>query len=569
MAYVKLSEQWNGIPRTSGNYTVETCYGVYYDPDDVSAPSYLCVNGLCIYTDTLEDINGLLPATVSVRGSNEKYVSFASGDTIRFNEHSPSGVLMRYAVVMTSSGRLEIPDTGGGFTLYVTVDTADGNSFSFQEACYCPIRNTVTPPSYMISGRVYDFTMGSAIPAGNLFQSRAQLRFSPTMNGIPVVDILDNGYVDPYTQVSDATSSFDTIQFAIANPGFLIDTGSDSVNGNADVTIKTWYQSADFTGGVLILDLSAQVQLTVGPGVDENLRPALTDAMITLNGTDGYNVGHTAYVHRKSTLTLTPEPQFRYGDSLYYIQHNGARTFSGSIRLAAEGTKPGTEYVNPDTGNTETAGEETIGSAALSVCGKKWGLMSANAVKTYPVLWYATPSITEFAVHRAVYSASATDYQYKGSYYQKDDFGTYCIVEYSVAFSPLGGLNKREATLVHGVIPETIDITTAQSGFLVFQAGDSSMDVSLELTDDFFPYGITATIRLSTSGILLDYLAGGKGMAVGKKATEPRALDIASDWKLLFYQADVGAYNSDTSSKDLVSWMHGIDDRLTALEKTT
>ena len=94
------------------------------------------------------------------------------------------------------------------------------------------------------------------------------------------------------------------------------------------------------------------------------------------------------------------------------------------------------------------------------------------------------------------------------------------------------------------------------------------MDVALELTDNFYPYGILATMRLSTSGILLDYLAGGKGMAVGKTATEPMALDIAKDWKLLFYQADVGAYHDDTSSEDLVSWMHDVDTRLTALENS-
>ena len=94
------------------------------------------------------------------------------------------------------------------------------------------------------------------------------------------------------------------------------------------------------------------------------------------------------------------------------------------------------------------------------------------------------------------------------------------------------------------------------------------MGVSLELIDKFYPYGIVAKITLSTAGILLDYLAGGKGMAVGKVATQQNALDIASDWKLLFYNADVGAYNSNTSSQDLVSWMHAVDSRLTALERS-
>ena len=56
-------------------------------------------------------------------------------------------------------------------------------------------------------------------------------------------------------------------------------------------------------------------------------------------------------------------------------------------------------------------------------------------------------------------------------------------------------------------------------------------------------------------------------MAIGKAATEPSALDIAADWKLLFDQATVGAYNGD-NEQDRVLWMHDVDDRLTYLENS-
>ena len=74
-------------------------------------------------------------------------------------------------------------------------------------------------------------------------------------------------------------------------------------------------------------------------------------------------------------------------------------------------------------------------------------------------------------------------------------------------------------------------------------------------------------VRLSTAGILMDILAGGKGVAIGKTATTENALDISSDWKLLFYQATVGDYNG-ASTEELVPWMHSIDARLTALENS-
>ena len=255
--------------------------------------------------------------------------------------------------------------------------------------------------------------------------------------------------------------------------------------------------------------------------------------------------------------------------SLAYIRSGAKNTFSSSITAQAEGVAPGTSYTRPDTGATVTAGEETVGSATLCVCGTKWGLLSDDVTVTYNVLWYLTPRVDDLSVHRAVRVTTSTSYSQDGYYYTKDDFGQYCIVEYTVSYASLSGQNDRKLTLLYGSASKQITLSsTTQSGFYVFAAGDSAMNVALELTDNFYPYGILATVRLSTSGILLDYLSGGKGMAVGKTATEQKTLDIARDWKLLFYQADVGAYNDDTSSEDLIAWMHETDARLTALEQS-
>ena len=568
MASIKLSETWNGVQRTNGAYHVETCYGVYLDTENVTAPYHLCLNGFSIYADSQDSFVGLLPATVDVQINNGDVHSYVTDTVLRTNLYSPSKNLMQYAVLVASQEEIELPAESGVFTIHVTITTADEAVYSFDETGYRPVSNVLTPPVSMTTGMVYDFTLGQQAQVGSMFTNSALLRFSPQVDNVTVMNVLDYGYVNPYTKVSEATSTFTTIQFAVANSGYLVDY-SGTLTDYATVVYKTKYMSADFTEGILITDLSVSVPLTVRDEVDDELMPVLTASDVTLTGTNVYNVGHDAFVNRQSILTVTPNAQYKYGDSLAYIRHNDKSTFAAAIVTQAIGVEPGTSYVRPDTGETETAGEETVGSVPIRVFGKKWGLSSDTVVKTYQVLWYVTPRVDNFSVHRAYRTTTATDYPQDGYYYEKDDFGQYCIMEYSVSFASLGGQNEKALALLYGSATRELDITSSTSGYYVFPAGESAMNVSLELTDNFYPYGITATVRLSTAGILIDYLAGGKGMAIGKRATERMALDIASDWKLLFYNADVGAYNSDTSSQDLISWMHGIDTRLTALENSS
>lgn len=539
---------------------------MYHDAERSGAPYYLCMNGFSLYADTQAALSSLLPATIRVKVQNGAEHSYVTDQTIRTNIYSPSGNLMRYAVTVSSQEEMDLPTAAGTFTISVTVVTADGNTTTFNETGYRPVEYVITTPVGMTTGSVYSFTMNHAAQVGAMFSNSAHIRFAPQVDNITLMTMTDYGYVDAYTRVSEASSAFSTIQFAVANPGYLSEYIDGTVTGNAVVSFQTRYLSTDFQNGILITDATAQVPLTLRDGVDDELKPVLTAALVGLTGTNAYNVGHTAYVHRQSTLTLTPAAQFKYGDSLAYINSGDRTTFSGSISTIAEGAEPGTTYTRPDTGASVTAGQETVGGVSLSVCGRKWGLSSDTVTKTYYVLWYVAPRVNSFSVHRAARVSTSTSYYQGGYYYKKDDFGPYCIVEYDVEFASLSGQNSKKLTLFYGSSSRVINISSSQRGYYIFSAGDAAMDVALELTDTFYPYGILATVRLSTAGILIDYLSGGKGMAIGKTATEQRALDIAKDWKLLFYQADVGAYNSDTSSVDLVSWMHNTDSRLTALE---
>ena len=563
MALAEMSEKWNGIKRTNGNYNIETCYSVYADPADADADSYMCVSGFCIYADSGSELSSILPVTVTVQIDNAATHTFSSESNIHNGAYSPSKNWMPYYATVSSTENIALPGSGV-ITIHVTVTPNGGSTFSFDETAYRPLKNKMTSPDSMVTGRVHEFTFEQNVPVGALFSSNATLQFAPMINNIPVVGILEYGYVDPYTKVNSAKSIFNKMYFAVQNPAVYVDDIEQELIDNASINMQTRYMSEDFTNGIPILELSASVPLATRDGVDDDLTPELTDSLVEVTGTNILNVGHDAFVHKQSIATITPAAKFKYGDVLAYIQHDGMNAFTQSITQQVFGVVPGQSYENPKTGETETAGNETVGAITISVTGSKWKLQSASVTKYYNVLWYHTPTVSNFTVHRASRSSSSTSYKQGSYYYTKDDFGLYCIVEYTIDIASLDGQNSAQFYLQYGSTTITLPASSS-SGYYIFYAGEAAMNVSLELVDVFTPYGITTSTRLSTAGILLDYLAGGKGMAVGKVATRQKTLDIASDWTLLFYNADVGAYNDDTTSQDLIAWMHGIDTRLTAL----
>ena len=252
----------------------------------------------------------------------------------------------------------------------------------------------------------------------------------------------------------------------------------------------------------------------------------------------------------------------------YIHTADGTNRYATSISFTAVGVTPGTEYVRPDTGNTVIAGEDSVCAATLSVVGNKWGLRSADTSAIYTVLYYHMPRLDEFSVHRCSVSTVPTDYEYNNTYYKKDDFGLYCMILYRVNYSELDSENTPETELQYGT---HIMVGSTENGVthcvVVPANAEQTLDVIITLYDAYYLYGVSSQLRLSTANVLIDFLAGGKGMAIGKTATVQNALDISSNYKLLFYQALVGAYQ-ESSQIDLIAWMHGVDARLTQLENS-
>ena len=562
----KLSSQWNGKPRTFSGCTLETCYSVYADMDSSAAP-HLCIGGLCIYATTSLALSQIVPITISVRINNGTTQTFTTDNVVRVGAYSPSGNWMPYYIYLTSSEHINIPGSGTTFTINVTATPSSGSALTFTESACGTIPNSITCPNSMYTGRAYAFTLGNPAPFGSSYKTTASLVWFPQAVGYYSTQIFESGYVDPYTKVEDASFQFQTIYFAVPNRDNLPSSGA--LAADSIIQVETRYLSSDFTDGIVISEIRADVPTTPRSEVDSNLAPVLTANTISITCAPSNAVINGKYVHKQAMLTVTPTAQYQYGDTMAYITlGDGTQRYASSITVQAEGVAPGQSYVRPDTGATATAGVESIRDVTMSVTGTKWGKASSAIKKTFTVLYYHAPTLTNFALHRASVSSTSTSYYYNGTYYKKDDFGTYCIIEYTTDISALGNQNYKAMTIQYGTHSVAVVPQYSGSGFIVVSAGTSSMEVAILLYDTFYPYGLASTQTLSVNNVLIEFLAGGKGMAVGKNATVQNALDINSAWKLLFYKATVGAYNG-SSEQDLVAWMKNVDQRLAALESTT
>lgn len=561
MALTKFSWQWNGIRRAISGCYLETSYAVYADMDGGGELPFLRVNGFSIYADTASALSEALPATVQIEIGNGTY-SYQINETILAGAYSPSGNRMPYYALLSSSESMDFPEETE-FEITVMVTTANGGTLNFTEAAHCPMANSLNIPSEIVTGTATEFQLSSVVPADTSYQSAATLVWTPQAVGTFATQVYEDGYVDPYTKVREANDSFSSIFFAVANPDNL----PSSLISTARVSFTTSYMSAAFTGGCVITELAETVKVTPSSTVDSSLIPEVTQVTMAASPADGIINGK--YVHNKTTITFTPTIRFKYGDSLAYLNSDlGGNRYADSISTPANGVTPGEEYTRPDTGETVTADDTSIRGIIIRAVGRKWKLMSTDYPVTYQVLYYLPPRVNSLNVYRMAVSDIATDYQYNGVYYKKDDFGAYGMAEFHVGFSDLDGENQTSMTLQYGTHRINVTPDANGYGFVVFQANTAvSLNVNLVLYDNFMPYGVSATRKLSTASILIDYLSGGKGMAIGKAATEANALDIADGWTLFFYQAMVGAYNGD-DPEDLVAWMHQVDSRLDYLENS-
>lgn len=275
-------------------------------------------------------------------------------------------------------------------------------------------------------------------------------------------------------------------------------------NGTSSTCTLTCYT---YNGSTLIGTSSIPVTLYV----PASIKPTFTSITATrVDGTVPSSWG--IYVQYKSKATLTI---------------NGASGASGSTITAYSITGGGVSSTQSSvtTGFLNTSGTITF---TAKVCDSR-GRWSDEKTVDITVVAYSSPRFTNYTTQRCT-SAGASSAN-----------GTYAKSTISYYFWSCNGKNALSTAVAY---KKTTDSTYTNAGVtftsgteFIFGGGNLSVDYSYDirftLTDAFGT--VTVVDSLSTASVLMDFKAGGTGLAVGKVSETDNCFEVAEGWDVKVY----------------------------------
>ena len=310
-----------------------------------------------------------------------------------------------------------------------------------------------------------------------------------------------------------------TLSYRFGNASGLIgsDVG-DAVSWTPPFSLASEIPSA--TSGVCTITCNSFINgkmtgsrtCTVTLTVPSTVVPVISSVTLQdTNETVAVQIG--AFVKSLSTLSVAITAEGIYGSSIssYRTTLDGATytaaSFTAGKKLAAAGDMTLTVNVTDSRGRT------------------------ATYTSTIQVLDYAVPSIRQFSVERC---------NADGSSAQVD--GTKARFSFQGSVSPLNNKNsvscvvyyklKNAEAWTQAYAVNAASYTLAISNQLLSQTYDalSSYDVKIRLADYF--QEAEQAVSIGTKGVILDFLADGTGIGIGKVAETPGAIECGWPLKL-------------------------------------
>lgn len=275
----------------------------------------------------------------------------------------------------------------------------------------------------------------------------------------------------------------------------------NSTSGTCTLTCYT------YNGNTLVGTSTTTVSLSV----PASIKPTITSLTATrVDGTVPSDWG--IYVQSKSKVTLTI---------------NGAVGAGGSTISSYSITGGGLSYTQSSatTGFLNTSGSITFTG---KVCDSR-GRWSDEATVTINVVAYASPRFNSYSTQRCT-SAGASSSN-----------GTYVKAKAAYLFWNCSGKNTLTTSVAY---KKSTDSTYTNAGVsftsgteFIFGGGNISVDYSYDirftLTDAFGTVSVVDT--LSTASVLMDFKAGGTGLAVGKVSETDNCFEVSEDWDVKVY----------------------------------
>lgn len=327
--------------------------------------------------------------------------------------------------------------------------------------------------------------------------------------------------------ITRASSSFThtlTYSFGSASGTIATKTTATSVSWTPPLTLANQIPSA--TSGVCTITCTTyngstsvgSKTCTMTLSVPTSVIPTITS--LTAARVDG-DVPSTwgIYVQTKSKATLTINGAAGvYGSTIksYSISGGG---YSGTASTLT-------------TGFLNTSGTITFTATVTDSRGRT----SAAATVSISVTAYTPPYFNSVLSQRCLSSGTL------------DDDGTYIRGLVSYGYSTCGGNN----TLTRSVSYKKASATAWTSAGVSFSSGtaftfgggaistETSYDIRYTLTDAFTT--ITVQDIVSTAAVVMDFKAGGKGLAVGKVSETDNCFEVSDAWDVKVYGMLLSAY---------------------------
>lgn len=316
-----------------------------------------------------------------------------------------------------------------------------------------------------------------------------------------------------------ASSFTDTITYKFGSTSGTIctKTSSTSVSFNPPVSLANQVPKATsgkltitvttYSGSTSIGSKSISVTLNVPSSVVPTIG-SLTATIVNGDVPSSWGI----YVQSKSKTTLKiNNAAGAYGSTItgYSISGGG---FSGSSSSLT-------------TGFLNTTGSITFTAKVTDSRGRT----SAAKTVTISVVAYAAPAISKYSLERCLASGTLSDE------------GTCVLGNVTFTYASCSSKNTVTTSVQYRKVGETswTDAnTTFTSGtnFVFGSAGisaESTYEVQLNVKDAFGTVTVVGTV--STASVLMDFKAGGKGIAIGKVAETDKAFEVNSSWSAHFY----------------------------------
>ena len=320
--------------------------------------------------------------------------------------------------------------------------------------------------------------------------------------------------------ITRASSSFThtlTYSFGSATGTIATKTTSTSVSWTPPTSLAS--QIPNSTSGTCTLTcytyngntLVGTSTTTVSLSVPASIKPTITGITATrVDGTVPSSWG--IYVQTKSKVTLTI---------------TGATGAGGSTISSYSITGGGLSYTasSVTTGFLNTSGSITFTG---KVCDSR-GRWSDESTVTITVIPYAAPRFNSYSTQRCT-SAGASSSN-----------GTYAKSTIEFSYWSCSGKNTITTAVAYKKSSES-SYTNAGVSFtsgtqFIFGGGNLSVDYSYDirftLTDAFGT--VTVVDSLSTASVLMDFKAGGTGLAVGKVSETDSCFEVSENWDVKVY----------------------------------